>query len=64
VAQKIVEEDAESAGISVWTLRKAKGQLAKAGQVQSKLEGFGAAGTWYWRLAPAPTDDPDPLGER
>ena len=29
-------------------------------QVQSKREGFGAAGTWYWRLAPA-SARPGPL---
>ena len=60
LAQTIIEEQAANAGISIWTLRKAKGVLAKTGQVQSKLDGFGAAGKWSWRLAPSP----DPLGER
>jgi putative DNA primase/helicase len=62
VAQKIVEEAAEAAGITAWTLRKAKGQLAKTGQVRSKRDGFGAQGVWSWCLASE--CDPDPLRER
>lgn len=50
VLQAIVEEQAEAAGISVWTLRKAKSQLTKDGIVRSKLDGFGPKGAWSWML--------------
>ena len=52
VAQSIIEEDADAAGITLATLKKAKRLLASEGRVRSKREGFGAGGNVV--LVPSP----------
>ena len=48
VAQLLIEEGATERGISAKSLQVAKKSIG----VQSKREGFGPGGLWYWQLSP------------